>query len=381
VAPGVRTGVDTVPAPLSARSPRWQLFRPILAGATARDRALACLGVLVAIALVSLVGALVHGGDDELLWIVGPMGASAVLLFALPTSPMAQPWPIVGGNVLSAAAGLAVGEVVGDRALAAGLGVALAIALMSVTRSLHPPGGAAALTAALGGPGVASAAFFPLVPVGLNAVILVATGWVFHRLAGHAYPHVAPAVPATVPPTTDPAPSQRVGFRAEDVDAVLARIGDAFDISRADLGVILREVELQALARAHADLTCGAIMSRDVISVTPESDPETARRLLLESGVRLLPVLDAQRRVVGAIGLRELAAAGERVEDVMVPALTTTPDAPASALLGPLADQGRHAATVVGADGRVVGLVTQTDLLAAIGRELFAADAQSPDGG
>jgi CBS domain-containing membrane protein len=229
-----------------------KLFRPILAGATARDRALACVGVLVGIALVSLVGALAHGGDDELLWIVAPMGASAVLVFALPASPMSQPWPVIGGNVLSAAAGLAVAEVVGDRALAAGLGVALAIALMSVTRCLHPPGGAAALTAALGGPGVAAAGFFPLVPVGLNAVVLVTAGWAFHRLSGHSYPHVAPAVAAVA--ASAPAPLPLVEFRTDDVDAVLVEIGDAFDIGREDLEVILRAVELHALARTRGDL-------------------------------------------------------------------------------------------------------------------------------
>jgi CBS domain-containing membrane protein len=240
---------------LPERSPRWKLFRPILVGATARDRALACAGVLVSIALVSLVGALVHGGDDELLWIVAPMGASAVLVFALPSSPMAQPWPVVGGNVISAAAGIAVAAVVDDPSLAVGAAVALAIALMSVTRSLHPPGGAAALTAALGGPAVASADFFPLVPVGLNAVILVAAGWAFHRFSGHSYPHVAPAVPAVPAVTaTAPGPSPPVEFRTDDVDAVLAEIGDAFDISREDLEVILRAVELHALARARGDL-------------------------------------------------------------------------------------------------------------------------------
>jgi CBS domain-containing membrane protein len=86
------------------------------------------------------------------LWFIAPMGASAVLLFGVPSSPLAQPWSIVGGNVLSALIGVTVG--CGARACA-GLrsGGGLAIAAMYFLRCLHPPGGAVALTAILGGAG------------------------------------------------------------------------------------------------------------------------------------------------------------------------------------------------------------------------------------
>ena len=62
------------------------------------------------------------------LWFIAPMGASAVLLFGVPSSPLAQPWSIVGGNVLSALIGVTVGMLVPDAALACGLAAALAIA-------------------------------------------------------------------------------------------------------------------------------------------------------------------------------------------------------------------------------------------------------------
>ena len=84
------------------------------------------------------------------------MGASALLLFAIPSSPLAQPWSIVGGNTVSALIGLLVSRYVPEPAVAAGCAVAFAIAAMSLLRCLHPPGGAAALTAALGGPAVAT---------------------------------------------------------------------------------------------------------------------------------------------------------------------------------------------------------------------------------
>jgi CBS domain-containing membrane protein len=177
---------------------------------------------------------------------VAPIGASAVLLFAVPASPMAQPWPIIGGNSLSALTGFAVGQALGHGALACGIGVGLAIGVMSVTRSLHPPGGAAALTGVIGGGLVDPAGWwFPVAPVALDAVLLVAVGLLFHRLSGHPYPHPAhPQPPAHEAPA--PAP---LDVSDADLDAVLARVGETFDIDREDLRLLLAELELQVQSR------------------------------------------------------------------------------------------------------------------------------------
>lgn len=349
---------------------KLRLFNPILPGATARDRALACLGAIVAIALTGLIAAWLHGDGEALPWIAAPIGASAVLLFAVPSSPMAQPWPIVGGSALSALIGFAVGEALGHGALAGGLAVGLAIAAMSVTRSLHPPGGAMALFGVLGGSLVESAGWwFPLAPVALNAVVLVGVGWAFHRFSGHPYPHRQAAATAT----RDPLPSERVGVRGEDLDAVLAELGETFDIERRDLQLILAQLEARVLARARPEMTCEEIMSRDVISVRRDDDPALARGLLLDSGVRLLPVLDEGERPVGSVGLRELARPGDTVAELMTPPLTAAPSQPAVKLTAALTDGHRHAAMVVDpGSGELVGLVAQADLLAAMVRLALA---------
>jgi CBS domain-containing membrane protein len=352
-----------------------RIFRPILPGATGRGRILACLAALVGIFLTGLIGALLHGDSEALPWIVAPIGASAVLVFAVPASPMAQPWPVIGGNSLSALTGFAVGAALGHGAIACGIGVGLAIGVMSVTRSLHPPGGAAALTGVIGGSLVSDAGWwFPLAPVAINAVVLVAVGWAFHRFSGHPYPHrKAPA-----PPTQDPLPTVRVGVRDDDLDAVLARVGETFDIDREDLRALLSQLELQVLSRRHPDLTCGEIMSRDVISVPRAVDPAVARELLLDSGVRLLPVLGDGERPVGGVGLRELARPATSVEEVMTAPLTVTPAEPAVLLIGPLSDGHRHAAMVVDPrSGAIRGLVTQADLLAALA-SASSEDALAP---
>src|SRR3546814_3518575 len=118
------------------------LFKPILAGATLKERLIGCAGALLAITLTGLISSFLLGTTQQLPLLIAPIGASAVLLFAVPASPLAQPWPVIGGNVISAAVGMTVAYLVSDPGLAVGLSVAGAIAIMSVARSLHPPGGA-----------------------------------------------------------------------------------------------------------------------------------------------------------------------------------------------------------------------------------------------
>ena len=94
------------PNPASQQPPGRRLFAPILAGATLRERLIACLGALVGILLTGMISGSIFGAGASLPLIVAPMGASAVLLFAVPASPLAQPWSIVGGNTISAFVGV-----------------------------------------------------------------------------------------------------------------------------------------------------------------------------------------------------------------------------------------------------------------------------------
>jgi CBS domain-containing membrane protein len=350
--------------------PQLKLFSPILAGATLQERLIGCAGALLGICATALTCGYAFGTPEHFPLIVAPIGASAVLLFAVPASPLAQPWPIVGGNTISALVGVTVARYVGDPMIAVGLAVGLAIAAMSFTRSLHPPGGAAALTAVIGGPAVASAGFwFPFVPVAINSIILVLLGLVFHRLAKRNYPH-RPAPVANAHKTADVPPAMRVGFNRQDIDAALSEFNETLDIDREDLDRILRTVEAKALNRTHAELICADIMSRDVVSVSVNDGPAIARRLLLEHDIRTLPVLDADNQLVGTVGLRELAGLPDDARLPMSPATTASPGAPAVSLLPSLTDGRSHAAVITGENGEVAGIVSQTDLLAALAKSL-----------
>lgn len=366
--------------PPARSKPRFPLFRPILAGATLRDRLIACSGALVGIATVGLLCSLMLGNGPQLPLLVAPVGASAVLLFAVPASPLAQPWPIIGGNVVSAFVGFLVARLIPDPTVAAGAAVAVAIAVMSFARCLHPPGGAVALAVVLGGPAVAKwGVLFPLIPVGLNSCILVALGLLFHRLTRKAYPHVA-APSANPHGTADLPPRMRSGFSREDIDAALKKLDETFDIDRGDLEHILREIELQTIIRSHAELRCADIMSRDVICIRSTATKREASGLLQRHGVRLLPVTDDDGRLLGTVGLRELLSPAARIADVLSPARTTPPSARAAELLPALTDGKTHAVIVADGERRVLGLISQTDLLSAIGRLSFSKreDALAP---
>ena len=217
-----------------------RFFQPLLAGATLSGRLLACIGAVIGIALTILVcGGLPPLGPD-LPIIVAPLGASAVLVFAVPASPLAQPWSVVGGNVLSTLVGVAMFHAIPSLPLAAGCAVGGAILIMSLARCLHPPGGAAALTAVIGSQGIHAAGFsFAFAPVAINSIALVALGMFFHRATGRSYPHE--------PGVTPPAPAAVI--RPEDVEAALADMHESFDIAREDLDMLLAHAERHARAR------------------------------------------------------------------------------------------------------------------------------------
>lgn len=360
-----------------ARSLSSRLFHPILAGANLRDRLLGALGALVAIALTGTVCGFLFGGGSHLPLIVAPMGASAVLLFAVPASPLAQPWSIIGGNTISAIMGVLAVSLINDPVIATGVAVSLAIAAMSFTRCLHPPGGAAALTAVLGGPVVASwGMLFPFVPVALNSVLLVGVGLLFHKLSRHNYPHVvAPA--ANTHLTADPPSADRTGFTEDDIDAALTALNETFDIDRADLGRVLRQVEFEAVARSNAEIKCADIMSRDVIAIDSGGTVEQARWLLLNHNVRTLPVRGPHKTLIGTIGLRELALSTGSLDGWISDATTARAEDRAFDLLPILTDGKTHAVIITDDSDRILGLISQTDLLSAVSRSLVKGQGES----
>lgn len=202
------------------------------------------LGAAIAIALTGFATHVLIGAEPAAPWLVASMGATAVLVFVVPASPLAQPWPVAAGHLLAAAVGLLVRHVAPEPWVAAGLAVGLAIGLMNLTRSLHPPAGGTVLLTALAPPDSAAAHLtFLFEPLALNVVILLVCGWAWNRLTGHSYPHRATPVPP---------PRAWVGHIEDaDLDAVLAEWDEVLDISRDDLIALLHATEAHVLERVR----------------------------------------------------------------------------------------------------------------------------------
>jgi CBS-domain-containing membrane protein len=172
---------------------RWLRFRHFIgfpaSGHHAGEQLVATLGGAIGILLIVVVTQAVVGLQGALI-IVPSMGASAVLIFAAPHSPFAQPWAVLAGHVLSALVGVACWQLVPNPTLAAGLAVGLAIGVMHVARCLHPPGGATALAAVIGGSAVHELGYrYALNPIALNCAIILIVGVVFnYAFAWRRYP-------------------------------------------------------------------------------------------------------------------------------------------------------------------------------------------------
>ncbi|OQW69725.1 MAG: hypothetical protein BVN33_17945 [Proteobacteria bacterium ST_bin13] len=335
-------------------------------GPGARERLIAVAGAIIGIVTTGLLCGVLAGTGAAHPLLVAPMGASAVLLFAVPASPLAQPWSILGGNALSALVGIAVALAVPNATVAAGLGVGLAIAVMSLARCLHPPGGAVALSAVLGGAaGSAHPFMFALYPVGLNSLLLILAGLAFHRMSGHTYPHRA-KIPESAHGTQDSAPLSRSGVRPSDVDAALESFGDTLDINRDDLLQLFELAGLSAAERQVEQLSCNDIMSRDVITIAATAPVEEAHRLLRARHLRALPVENVSGQLVGVITWPDLDKQGAFASEIMAPADTAHLTAPAATLLAPLANGHGHEVMIVDDNMQLQGIVTQTDIIASL---------------
>lgn len=149
-------------------------------------------GGFTGILAVGLAAQLIHFNSIVSLFLIGSFGASAVLVYGVPNSNYAQPRNLVGGHLVSAFVGVLAYKLLPDPVyLSAALGVATAIAFMHVTKTLHPPGGATALIAVIGGPEIYQLGFYyVLMPVGVGAVIMLVVALLVNNIpANRKYPH------------------------------------------------------------------------------------------------------------------------------------------------------------------------------------------------
>lgn len=330
-------------------------------------------------------------------WLIAPIGASTVLAFAIPSSPLAQPWSIVGGNTLSALAGTVCAWLVPDLGLAAALAVSLAIGAMLLARCVHPPGGAAALLVVLSNhPSWSFVAF----PVLFNSVLLVLAAMAYHSATGHTYPHRS--TPEREPNST--ADTNR--FTRADLDAALLHYNEVLDVNPDDLAALLHHAQTAAYQRTLGELRCQDVMTPAPKAVEFGTELHTAWALMRASRVKALPVLDRARRVVGIVtvadflrlaNLDDHQGLATRLQNMMRPSGRTHSDRPevvgqimtrhvrvvsahrhAVELLPMFSEAGHHHLPVIDAENRLIGILTQSDLVRALGNTVQRPAGNDP---
>ena len=189
-------------------------------------------------------GLLEQGGG---ILVIASMGASAVLLFAVPHGALSQPWAVVGGHLVSGFIGITCFKLFGDSFVIAGLAVGLAIGAMYYLHCIHPPGGATALTVVMGGASIHQLGYhYLLLPVAINVVIILFFSVVFNAFfAWRRYPaHLAHKLKKPI--TTKPSDRQ-FELTHEDFAAAMQELDSYVDITPEGLSDLLE------LAKQHAE--------------------------------------------------------------------------------------------------------------------------------
>lgn len=199
-----------------------------------REKLISAVGATIALLLVYWVTHLGLVGEGAL-WVTGSMGASAVLAFAMPHGVLSQPWSVIGGHTLSATFGVACLLWFPAGPWVAAFAVGGAIILMMYCRCLHPPGGATAMIAVLGGPEIEAAGFgFVLYPVLLDTIIIVMAAIAYNSFfEWRRYPVALSRFQIARPP----------GIAPEDLQHALKQMESFGDV---DFEELLRVVDLAA---------------------------------------------------------------------------------------------------------------------------------------
>jgi len=297
----------------------------LLGGTTARqsqyEMVISSASAIIGIALVAWVSQ--HTvGPAGLPFMVASMGAAAVLLYAAPHSPLTQPWAFVGGHLISATVGVTCAQWVPDLFLASGLAVGLAIFAMHELNCLHPPGGAAALVAVIGGDQIHALGYlYVVMPVGLNVLILGSAVWLTRALLRR---HRKNPFIFYQQQHDDMAeqnnPSTAANFSSTDLNQALQHMHTYIDVSTEDLKQIYSHASLIAHQRQLSDLRCQDLMKHHIVAVEFGDYLDVTWSLMQQHNIKSIPVIDRAQRLAGIISVSDFKQAaaqydGESMEE------------------------------------------------------------------
>lgn len=396
------TATDRFPTMTSScRMRRWLADPKLLGGREALIASLACLLAIFATAWLSQFFSI----NRPIL--LASMGASTFILFALPGSGLAQPWPLVGGHLVSGLVGVAFAHAgIANIATAAALTAGASVLGMHVLRCLHPPGVATALIPLLSfSPDNRPGLDFLLAPLLLNVALLLLLTLIINRwLLARQYPAISNA--KLKHQVADPTSLDLLAIDIEEIEQVRQDFGQLLDVGNHDLQHLFGRLQLRRQQKHWPELTCGDIMQRNVITLDYASEVESAWRLIHRQQLKVFPVLDRSRRVIGIVTLQDFlknlpllpyqgfaerwlafikrtpatsTGKPEAIGHIMSRKVTVLPaSAPLAELIALILEEGHRHVPIVDQERRFIGLAGIKQALAVLASK--SADGEAPAG-
>lgn len=284
-----------------------KLFGPGSSNVSVLEKLISAVAALVSIGLVMAVSQYFLD-PQSLPWVVASMGASAVLLFAVPKGPLSQPWAFIAGHLFSAFIGISVAKLIADPVTASAVAVSLAIFVMYLTRCLHPPGGATALTAVVGGSAITGLGYwYMLTPIALNIVVMLLWALLINNLIpNRCYPNGIRDIFSNKnkPHSADQSEFKQPNMiRRSDLHDALTDMDVFVDVTEDELNKIFNLSLMHTHKKKMGDILCRDIMTANVISVDYDTDVEQIWKLLVENRVHAFPVVDCKGYVLGVVSM------------------------------------------------------------------------------
>lgn len=324
---------------------------------------------------------------DQHLVLLAPLGATALLMFAAPASPMSQPYPVLVGNSVSAVLALVVSAGISPIPLAVGTSVAGAIGAMFVLRCLHPPGAAMALLVVMTAPHAHPVDL--ALSAALGSLALVLMGSLLNNLTGRQYPSLM-AEAGRAPIDSEWVRSPR--FSARDLDAVLQDYNQVIDVSPEQLEDLLARAQTRSYERHLGAMRCRDVMTPTPLVVTFNQTAQEAWLLMQERHIKALPVVDKNHQLVGIVSLSDVVShapmseglpqarnSTQTVAQIMTRRVrVASADAVLVDLVPLFSQYGQHHLPVLDANNRLVGILTQSDMVRALFSAVAPAGSQAP---
>ncbi|MCX4189003.1 HPP family protein [Methylophaga sp. OBS3] len=241
----------------------------------------ATIGIALTILLTQWISKFIPLSTEAGLLIIASFGATAVLVFAVPHGALSQPWQVLAGHLLSAFVGVSCAYLMGATVMSAGLAVGLSVGVMYYARCIHPPGGATALNAVMGGAAITDLGYSYLVtPVLLNVGTILIVACLFNALFHwRRYPvHLASF---GLKPQKTPFSDEDFPLTTEDFNAAIRELDSFVDLTEEGLSELLEKAKLNAAQQSeHPEkIVAGRFYSNGKIGY------QWSVRMVIDSGI------------------------------------------------------------------------------------------------